>query len=162
MKLGSGVEWGVHCCLTLAWLDGEGPVSTGKLAAWFDVPPEYLKKQLQALTRAGILDSVAGVQGGFTLARNPANITLMDVVAALEGPDELFRCTEIRQSGVGGLGGGSEFLHPCGVTGAMRRAELAWRRELAAQTIADLMAASPKASAERTQRRYREMNQPLA
>ncbi|ROO86932.1 BadM/Rrf2 family transcriptional regulator [Actinocorallia herbida] len=159
--MSSGVEWGVHCCLTLAWLEGEGPVSTGRLAAWFDVPTEYLKKQLQALTRAGILESTPGVQGGFALARRPESITLMDVVTALEGADELFRCTEIRQSGVGGLGGGDEFRRPCGVSAAMLRAELAWRRELAAQTIADLMSASPEASAERTRRRYREMSRPL-
>jgi Rrf2 family protein len=153
MHMGEGVEWGLHCCVTLGWLADEAPVSIRKLAAWFGLPQEYLKKRLQALTRAGILASAPGARGGFALARPPERITLMDVVTAMEGPLDPFRCTEIRQRGAGGEGGGEEFAHPCGIAAAMRRAELAWRRELAAQTIADLMAASPQGAA-RTRRNY--------
>ncbi|KRV51115.1 Rrf2 family transcriptional regulator [Wenjunlia vitaminophila] len=156
MRMGEGVEWGVHCCATLAWLQGEGPVPIRRLATWFDLPQEYLKKRLQALARAGILASTPGVRGGFSLARAPEQITLLDVVTALEGPAELFGCSEIRQRGAGSLGGDSEFVQPCGVAVAMRRAELAWRRELAGQTIADLMALAPR-SGERTLRNYRNM-----
>ncbi|MQY04964.1 RrF2 family transcriptional regulator [Actinomadura macrotermitis] len=151
MRLGEGVEWGLHCCVTLGWLEGEGPVSIRRLAAWFDLPQEYLKKRLQALARAGILTSTPGARGGFALARPPERITLMDVVAALEGGEEFFRCEEIRQRGAGAVG--ARFDGPCGIAAAMRRAELAWRRELAAQTVADLMAGSP-ASAERARRNY--------
>ncbi|MEV0201544.1 Rrf2 family transcriptional regulator [Nonomuraea sp. NPDC050691] len=153
MHMGEGVEWGLHCCVTLAWLRDEGPVSIRRLAAWFDLPQEYLKKRLQALARAGILASAPGARGGFSLARPPERITLMDVVTAMQGPLEPFRCDEIRQRGVGGEGAGKEFARPCGIATAMRRAELAWRRELAAQTIADLMAHAP-AGAERTRRNY--------
>lgn len=155
MKMGAGVEWGVHCCLTLAWLADEGPVPIGRLAAWFDLPPEYLKKRLQVLARAGILESAPGVQGGFRLGRRPERITLMDIVTALEGSAEPFQCTEIRQRGIGGRG--AEFTGDCSIKIAMRRAELAWRRELAGQSIADLMAAAPAASAERTRRRYADL-----
>jgi len=154
MNMGEGVEWGLHSCLTLAWLRDSGPVPIRKLAAWFDLPQEYLKKRLQALARAGILASTPGARGGFSLARAPERITLMDVVTALEGPLEPFVCTEIRQQGHGGQGAEREFARPCGVATAKRRAELAWRRELAGQTVADLMAAAPKASAERTRRQY--------
>ncbi|AQZ68214.1 transcriptional regulator [[Actinomadura] parvosata subsp. kistnae] len=154
MQMGEGVEWGLHCCVTLGWLKDEGPVSIRKLAAWFDLPQEYLKKRLQALTKAGILTSTPGVRGGFALARPPEQITMMDVVTALEGPVEAFRCAEIRQRGVGAEGG--QFRRPCGISMAMRRAELAWRRELAGQTIADLMeGATP--SGERTRRNYARM-----
>jgi len=155
MKMGAGVEWGIHCCLTLAWLEGAGPVPIGRLARWFDLPPEYLKKRLQLLARAGILESTPGVQGGFSLGRRPERITLMDIVAALEGSAGPFQCTEIRQRGVGGHG--AEFTGDCSIKTAMRRAELAWRRELAAQSIADLMASAPPASAERTRRRYADL-----
>ncbi|MFI7420278.1 RrF2 family transcriptional regulator [Nonomuraea sp. NPDC049684] len=154
MRMGEGVEWGLHCCLVLAWLEDEAPLSTGRLAALFELPPVYLKKRLQALVRAGILASVPGAQGGFRLARPPARITLMDVVAAVEGPDEAFRCTEIRQRGAGAEAPAREFAHPCGVAAAMRRAELAWRRELAAQTVADLMDAAPANAPDRARRHY--------
>lgn len=156
MNMGEGVEWGVHCCLTLAWLGDEGPVPISRLAAWFDLPQEYLKKRLQALTRAGILASTPGARGGFTLARPPDRITLMDIVTALEGPVEPFRCAEIRQRGVSGTLGVRAGA-PCGVTVAMRRAELAWRRELAAQSIADIIAATPAQYGERTRAGYARM-----
>lgn len=151
--MGEGVEWSLHCCVTLAWAEELWPVSIARLAAWFDLPTEYLKKRLQTLVRAGILTSSPGVRGGFGLARPAERITLLDVVTAVEGGVDPFRCTEIRQRGRSGdTAGGTEFAAPCGIAVAMRRAELAWRRELATQTIADLAAAAPVTSADRTRR----------
>lgn len=143
MQMGEGVEWGLHCLMALVWLEDQGPVAAGRLAEVFDLPPEYLKKRLQPLVRAGILASTPGARGGYTLARAPEKITLMDVVAAVEGREDAFRCAEIRQQGAGTLAGATEFVRPCGVATAMRRAEMAWRRELAAQTLGDLLAAAP-------------------
>ncbi|BCK71300.1 Rrf2 family transcriptional regulator [Streptomyces libani subsp. rufus] len=152
MRMSEGVEWGLHCCVTLAWLEGDGPVSTARLAASFELPAAYLNKRLQALVRAGILRSTPGARGGFQLARSPERITLMDVVAAIEGADDVFRCTEIRRRGAGAAASGREFGRACGIATAMRQAELAWRRELAAQTLADVMAGTPASAAERTRR----------
>lgn len=152
--MGEGVEWSLHCCVTLTWLEQQWPVPIARLSAWFDLPQEYLKKRLQALVRAGILTSARGVRGGFGLARPPERITLLDVVTAVEGGTDPFRCTEIRQRGVGGRTAATDFTHACGIAVAMRRAELAWRRELAAQTIAGLAAAAPAGSAERTRRAF--------
>ncbi|MFE1318470.1 RrF2 family transcriptional regulator [Kitasatospora phosalacinea] len=157
MRMGEGVEWGLHCCLTLAWIDADRPVPTARLATWFDLPPAYLHKRLQALVRAGVLSSTPGPRGGFRLGRRPEQITLMDVVTALEGPDDVFRCTEIRRRGEGGGALPREFARPCGVATAVRRAELAWRRELADQTVADLMASAPPGAAERARRHYARM-----
>ncbi|MET8865435.1 Rrf2 family transcriptional regulator [Nonomuraea sp. NPDC004580] len=154
MRMGEGVEWGLHCCLALAWLEDEAPIPTGKLAELFELPPVYLKKRLQDLVRAGILASVPGVKGGFRLARAPERITLLEVVAAIEGRDEAFRCTEIRQKGAGAEEPPTAFAKPCGVVIAMRRAELAWRRELAAQTVADLMREAAPSAPGRFRRHY--------
>ncbi|MEV4259300.1 Rrf2 family transcriptional regulator [Spirillospora sp. NPDC049652] len=157
MRMGEGVEWGLHCCVTLGWLDAEAPVSIRRLALWFDLPQEYLKKRLQALSRAGILTSTPGARGGWALARAPERITVMEVVAALEDGLDLFSCTEVRQRGAGGENAtATEFGKPCGISSVMRRAEMAWRRELAAHTIADLMARSPQ-GARRTHRNYARM-----
>ncbi|MEV0398724.1 Rrf2 family transcriptional regulator [Actinoallomurus sp. NPDC050550] len=158
MRMGEGVEWGLHCCLALAWIGGEEPLSTAKLAAWFGLPPAYLNKRLQALVRAGVLTSTAGARGGFRLARPPEKITLMDVVSAIEGPDEAFRCAEIRQRGAGAEAPASDFQRACGVSVAMRRAELAWRRELASQTLADLMAKAPPSAGARARRWHERVN----
>lgn len=136
--MSQGVEWVLHVLLTLAWIDDRKPVKVGELASGHDLPAAYLNKQLQALVRAGILESLPGARGGFRLARPASTITLMDVVAAIEGTQEAFRCTEIRQQGVGVNLPSASFAAPCTISTSMRRAELAWRRELAGQTIADL------------------------
>ncbi|MFI6284913.1 RrF2 family transcriptional regulator [Streptomyces sp. NPDC051018] len=155
MRMSEGVEWGLHCCLTLAWIGDDRPVPTARLAALFDLPQAYLNKRLQALVRAGILSSVPGARGGFLLARPPGKITFLDVVTAIEGPDDPFRCTEIRQRGAAGAEAPArDFRLPCGIATAMRRAELAWRRELAAQTIAHMVEATPETVAARVRRHY--------
>ncbi|MBV9922689.1 MAG: Rrf2 family transcriptional regulator [Pseudonocardia sp.] len=138
MRMGEGVEWALHVLLTFAWLDDDEPVPAAALAASHDLPPAYLNKQLQALVRAGLLESLPGVRGGFRLARSPSDITVMDVVVAIEGSDQAFRCTEIRQRGMGADMPPRVFDAPCAVHASMLRAELAWRRELASQTVADL------------------------
>ncbi len=154
MLMSEGVEWGLHCCLVLAWLDDRAPIATARLAQMFELPPEYLKKRLQPLVREGILESTPGVRGGYRLAKALEQITLMDVVAAVEGRTGAFRCTEIRRRGAGETAAKSEFAKTCGIATAMRRAELAWRRELASQTIADLMADAPANAATRARRFY--------
>lgn len=136
--MNEGVEWAVHVCLLLDWLGTGEPVSTTRLAAGYELPPPYLNKQLQALTRAGILASTPGARGGFRLVRPLEKITLMDVVTAIEGPEEAFQCAEIRRHGMGVTHPESSFEFPCTVHTAMRNAEFAWRRALAAQTLADI------------------------
>ncbi|MFC9894950.1 RrF2 family transcriptional regulator [Nocardia sp. NPDC127579] len=154
MIMGEGVEWGLHCCLALAWLDDQAPIATARLAELFELPPEYLKKRLQPLVRAGILESAPGVRGGYRLARPPERISVLDVVAAVEGRTDAFQCTEIRRRGAGATASPSDFAKPCGIAAVMRRAELAWRRELAGRTIADLAAATPASAATRARRFY--------
>lgn len=152
--MSENVEWSAHCCVTLGWIADDRPVPAGFLAQWFELPRAYLNKCLQALVRAGILTSSPGIHGGFRLARPPEKITLMDIVVAHEGREEAFRCSEIRQRGAGVNPAAPEFRKPCGIATAMRQAEVAWRRELSRRTIADLMAAAPEASVNRTRRRY--------
>jgi Rrf2 family protein len=140
MRMSQGVEWALHVLLTFAWLDGDEPVPSAQLAAQHDLPVAYLNKQLQALVRAGVLESLPGARGGFRLARTPDAITLLDVVVAIDGPTDAFRCAEIRQRGMGEHMPRSAFVEPCAVHTSMRRAELVWRRELASQTVAHVRA----------------------
>lgn len=137
MRTSQGIEWALHTCLNLSWLDA--PVPTGTLAAFYELPPAYLNKQLQALVRAGILTSTPGPRGGFRLARAPEAVSLLDIVAAIEGPEELFRCDQILAKGPGAHAG-VDYRHACALAGAMRGADLAWRRELAGRSVADIRA----------------------
>jgi Rrf2 family protein len=137
MRMSEGVEWAVHTCLNLAWVDRDRAVSSARLAALYELPAAYLNKQMQALARAGIVSSTSGPKGGFRLARAPENISLLDIVLAIEGPDHAFRCREIRQRGP--FGGDPDSHHqPCTIATALAEAEQAWRGHLQAQTIADL------------------------
>jgi Rrf2 family protein len=146
MRMSEGVEWAVHCCLVLDWLGAGEPVPTGRLAATFELPPAYLNKQLQALARAGILRSTPGPRGGFRLARPPERISLLDIVTAVDGPDEAFQCREIRQRGVGASVPKKEFREQCAVAAAMRQADVAWRRALAEQSLADVRERADRAA----------------
>jgi Rrf2 family protein len=136
--MSEGVEWVLHTCTVLATLPSDQALPAAKLAELHDVPPAYLAKHLQATTAAGITRSVAGPRGGYRLAKPPAEITLLDVVLAVDGDDTAFRCTEIRQQGPV-AGPPASYRRPCGIARAMWRAEDAWRASLAATTIADLV-----------------------
>ncbi len=59
-----------------------------------DIPRSFLAKIFQTLTRAGIVRSQRGVRGGFKLARDPAQITILEILEAVEGKIALQRCLE--------------------------------------------------------------------
>lgn len=139
MKLSGGVEWALHCCVVLSSADG-APVPAAKLAELHDVSATYLAKHLQALSRAGIVRSVQGHAGGYTLTREPASITVLDVVEAVDGDRPTFVCTEIRQRGP--LATPPEACtKPCAIHRAMMAADRAWRGALREITLADLASA---------------------
>jgi Rrf2 family protein len=151
MKLSEGVEWGLHCVAVLAGLPPGATLPTKALAEYHGLSETYLAKHLQALTNAGIIESLPGPKGGYRLQRAPEEITLLEVVEAIDGRESLFRCTEIRQR--------SPLTHepamyrvPCGIHLAMARAEKAWRDALRAQTVADIVAHYKQSTEEQRQR----------
>jgi Rrf2 family protein len=103
---------------------------------------------LAGLVRGGVLSATSGPRGGFRLARPPEEITVAEIVQAVEGRGDLFRCTEIRQRGPVPLTGAA-CRRPCGIAQVMNRAERAWWNELSATTIADLVESSGVGAANR-------------
>ena len=141
VKLSQGVEWALHCCSILAAVPPDRSMPAARLAELHELPAAYLAKQLQALSVAGIVESLPGPKGGYRLARAADDITVLDVVLAIEGDQPAFTCTEIRQCGPGACAP-SAYTKPCGVARIMWDAEDAWRASLAAHTIADLLASA--------------------
>lgn len=135
MKLSGGVEWALHCCVVLT--AAGAPVPAARLAELHDVSPSYLAKQMQALSRAGLVHSVQGKSGGYALSKKAGEITLLAVVQAIDGEDSAFVCTEIRRRGPFGAPP-EQCTEQCPVARAMGAADAAWRASLAAVTIADL------------------------
>jgi Rrf2 family protein len=133
--MSGGVEWALHCCVVLT--SAQAPAPAARLAQFHDVSPTYLAKQLQALSRSGLVRSVQGKSGGYVLTRSPATITVLDVVEAIDGPDPAFVCTEIRQRGPMATPPES-CTTPCAIARTMAAAESARREALRSVTIADL------------------------
>jgi Rrf2 family protein len=108
-----------------------------------------LSKQLQALVRAGVLTAGTGLRGGFRLARPADQITLLQVVEAVDGGSPFYTCNEIRQRGRGAVPP-EECRKACSLAGRMAEAEAAWCESLAAVTIADIVAGLPSGVPGRT------------
>lgn len=138
MRLSEGVEWALHACTMLAVLPAGTALPASRIAEFHGVPAAYLAKHLQALSAAGILETARGPRGGYRLARPAGDITLLDVVDAIEGDDPAFRCTEIRRRGPASLPA-REYRVACTIARAMWRAEDEWRAALGRQTVADIV-----------------------
>ena len=138
MRLGEGVEWALHCCTFLAVLPAGATLPAPRLAEFHGVPSAYLAKQLQALARHGIVESVPGPKGGYRLARSADEITMLDVVEAVEGTTPAFTCTEIRQRGPAAVET-EKYRRPCSIARAMWDAEHAWREQLQQRTVGEIV-----------------------
>ncbi|MBA3862060.1 MAG: Rrf2 family transcriptional regulator [Solirubrobacterales bacterium] len=99
----------------------DGPVPIAELARRRDIPVQFLEQLFATLRRAGVLRSQRGVKGGYAFAREPADVTVLEVIELLDGP----------------LGRDAE--------GIIAQAAAAARAVLAAQTIADLVEAERRA-----------------
>lgn len=137
MKMGDGVEQAIHSVAMLAGLSEGGVLSAAALAEFHGVSTSYLLKHLQALSGAGILDTVPGPKGGYRLAKTPKEISLLDILLAVEGAAPAFRCNEIRQRGPNPVSD-RFFASPCNISAAMLKAERVYRAELAKTSIADI------------------------
>jgi Rrf2 family transcriptional regulator, cysteine metabolism repressor len=102
--------------------DGGGPVPIGELARRRDIPVQFLEQLFATLRRAGVLRSQRGVKGGYSFARAPQEVTVLDVTELLDGP----------------VGAGAE--------GVFAEAAAAARDVLAKTTIADLVEREARAS----------------
>jgi len=86
MKTGRSTEYGMIAVCHIAKHYKEGPVMAQKVAREYDIPLEYLLKILQQMVRENVLISKRGPRGGFWLSRDASEITLLQVVEAIEGP----------------------------------------------------------------------------
>lgn len=92
MRLTREGDCAVRVLLDLAQHRDEAPVPRARIQARQDVPAAYLGKIVQALARAGLVETRPGARGGVWLARDPDTITLRRVIEVVEGPIQLNRC----------------------------------------------------------------------
>jgi Rrf2 family protein len=85
MRLSAKADYALRAAAELA-AAGEGPVKGERIAVAQEIPPKFLENILIALRHAGLVRSQRGAEGGYWLARPPAEITLAEVIRAVEGP----------------------------------------------------------------------------
>jgi Rrf2 family protein len=86
MKLSKKSEYGLRALLELTLAHGTTTLQRHDIAARQHIPVEFLEQILLALKRAGLLSSRRGVKGGYTLIKQPKDITLGQVIRVLDGP----------------------------------------------------------------------------
>jgi len=77
--------YAIRALAELARSGGDGPVPIGELAKRRDIPVQFLEQLFAVLRRAGILRSQRGVKGGYTFAREPSDVTVLEIVELLDG-----------------------------------------------------------------------------
>ena len=92
MKLSTKGRYGLKAMVDLAVVYGETRLSISNLATMQGISDAYLEQLVSALKKAGLVESVRGAQGGYTLAKSPENITVNEVLKALEGETTLVDC----------------------------------------------------------------------
>jgi Rrf2 family protein len=139
---GASIEYGVHCMLHLVNVPDDVWLSAKDVAEFQGVSAPYVAKLFTQLKDAGLLVSTEGKQGGFRLARPPAEISVLDVIDALETDKKLFDCKEVRALCVLHNGRPPSWATAglCELHAAMRAAEQRMRTELAHVTLGSLVA----------------------
>jgi Rrf2 family iron-sulfur cluster assembly transcriptional regulator len=134
MRLSTQADYAVRVVYELASRPPGTVVQTKEIAAAQDAPEGYLAKIVQALSRAGLLRTVRGNQGGVVLARPSTEISVREVCEAVEGPILFHRCAQrVEPCGAG----------PCGTHAFWTRVESMLTHELDSTTFAALVSQAP-------------------
>lgn len=90
MQLTKGVEQAVCIIVLLATQESSAPLASDEISKKLGVSPSYMKKIIRKLVVQGIAESVSGNNGGVSLAKPATEITLLDVIEAMEGSIQLY------------------------------------------------------------------------
>ena len=92
MQITRQADYAVRAILYLARTHGSQRAATSQVAQEQHIPPSFLAKIISQLSIAGLLHTSRGARGGVTLARAPKDITLLEVIEAIDGPIMLNEC----------------------------------------------------------------------
>lgn len=91
-RVSSKGRYAVKAVYELALHLGQGPLTVGNIAHAQNIPEQYLEQLMPLLKRAGLVTGMRGSQGGYQLASDPKEVSVRDVVAAVEGPIVVAEC----------------------------------------------------------------------
>ncbi|GGE44871.1 Rrf2 family transcriptional regulator [Pullulanibacillus camelliae] len=93
MKYSQATDYALHVMLHLVMSDPDKSVSVQTLAERLNVSRTYLSKMMAQLVKAGLIQSVSGVNGGYRLRKRSEDISFLDVIQAIEGTASFYECT---------------------------------------------------------------------
>ena len=133
MQITRQADYAVRAVLYLAEKNGAGRAPTSQIARDQRIPPSFLAKIVSQLSVAGMVQTSRGARGGVSLAREPKDISLLEVVEAIDGPITLNEC--VADPGLCAFG------DDCPVHGVWTGVQEKLVRELSTTSFADLMSA---------------------
>jgi Rrf2 family protein len=104
MQITRQADYAVRAVLYLAEQDENGRAPTSRIAQEMRIPPSFLATIVSQLSVAGVVQTSRGARGGVSLAREPKDITLLEVIEAIDGPITLNECVPDRSACVFGDG----------------------------------------------------------
>lgn len=93
MKYSKATNYALHTMIYLLLVPKGEAVGVNQLAKMQKLSPTYLSKILGKLSKGGLIDSSPGVSGGYRIAKNPEEISFLDVIQLIEGQANLFHCS---------------------------------------------------------------------
>jgi Rrf2 family protein len=138
LRLSKKADYALLAMRHLAGNVDQAALSARELAETYDIPAELLAKVLQRLVRHELLDSQQGIRGGYGLARPAAQISVADVIMAIDGPLTVTACSEADHS--------CEQYSKCNIRDPLWRIKDRIIAALAATSVADLAADIPAGS----------------
>lgn len=94
IKLSKKTDYSVQAILQMARTEESGPLSSREIAAAREISPKLMAKLLQSLSASGICRSTQGAQGGYSLSRPLSDISVHDVMCAVDGPLVILSCLD--------------------------------------------------------------------
>jgi Rrf2 family cysteine metabolism transcriptional repressor len=149
MMFSTKAEYGVRVLVQLARRSGEDPVSLAEIAEHDGLPLAYLEHLVARLRKAGLVDSRRGSRGGYLLARPAADISMAEVVEALEGSIAPIECISQDPDGSIVCSRESEPGHACPTKLLWTRVRVSIVRTLQDTTLEDLIVPTEGAVAPR-------------
>ena len=139
LRLSKKADYALIAMKHLALRGEHGSSSAREIAEQYDVPIELMAKVLQRLVRRGLLASHQGTRGGYELARRPGQISVADVIQAIEGPVTVTVCSPADD-------GQCDQFAKCNVRDSLWRVRERILSALEECTIAELAAEAPQGS----------------
>lgn len=140
MRLTAKSEYGLLAMIRLASSDDGSPVSAREISGDQDIPAKFLEQLFVLLRKAGLVRAIRGAKGGFVLARPAGDVTVLDIVEALEGPLVATVCDSDRGLTCGRAG-------TCAAAPVWNKATRALREVFETATLADLASAQDEMDA---------------